>query len=75
MNIAQPHHVIYIRLMGLRGQRIAKKDHKVDLIMLDLRADLLLSAKMSGKELMHVQIGDFLNQPSRRPCRVKLVFA
>ena len=49
MNIAQPHHVIHIRFMGLRSQRISQKNDQINLVMLNLSDDLLFSSEMAGK--------------------------
>ena len=65
MNIAKSHDVIDIRLMLLAvAERIPEKNNKINLIVLDLRADLLLSAQMSGEELVNIEIRDLFNQTS-----------
>lgn len=44
MGITDAHNRIDIRLMGLRSQGIAQKNHKVDLIVFDLCSELLYAA-------------------------------
>ena len=62
MNIAKSHDVIDIRLMLLAvAERIPEKNNKINLIVLDLRTDLLLSAQMSGEELVNIEIRDLFN--------------
>ena len=73
MNITKSHYVIYIRFMRLGSQRISQENNQINLIMLDLSTDLLLSSQMAGKKFMNIQIGYFLDQPSGRTCCVKII--
>ena len=45
--------------MRLRRQRIAKKDHQIDLVMFDLRAYLLLASQVTCQKLMNGQYVNF----------------
>ena len=46
MHIAEFDNIVYIRLMPLGIERIAQKYEQIDLILLDLRPDLLHTAEM-----------------------------
>ena len=71
--IAELYAVIDIRLMGLGGQRISQENEKIDLIVLNLRTQLLAAAEMSRQKLMHGQVGHLFYQTSRGAGGVKLV--
>ena len=62
MDIAQAHHIIDIRFMGLGCQRIPKENYKIDFIVFNLCPYLLFASQMPGKKLVDVQIGHFFNQ-------------
>ena len=50
MHVTETDNTVYIRLMGLRCQRIAQKDHQIDLIVFDLCAKLLCAFVQSKLE-------------------------
>ena len=75
MRITQPHHIIHVRLMLFRIQRIAQKNHKVYLIVLNLRSNLLLAPQMSRQALVYVQIRYLLYQSSRGTCGIQIILA
>jgi hypothetical protein len=75
MHVTELYNVVYIGLMPLGSERVAQKDQKIDLVLLDLRADLLHSAKMTGQMLMDIEIGDLFDQPARSARCIKLMAA
>ena len=73
MDIAQAHHIIDIRFMGLwvsadPGGKLQDRFHCVQSVPY-----LLFASQMPGKKLVDVQIGHFFDQPSCRTRSKKLV--
>ena len=75
MRITQADDISHIRFMRFGCQRVPQEDNQINLILLDLCADLLLPAQMSGQVLMNIQIGYFFNQTACCAGRIKCVAA
>ena len=75
VHITEPDYIIDIRLMPLGIERVAKEDQQIDLILLNLGADLLHTAQMSGQMLVNVEVRHFLDQSSGRARRIELMAA
>lgn len=54
MHITKSDYVIDIRLMNFYIHRVSKENNKVNLVMFNLGANLVISAQMSRKELMNI---------------------
>ena len=54
MRITDAKNTVNIRLMRLWCQRIAQKNDKIDVIVLDLRAKLLCTAEMPGEIFVNI---------------------
>ncbi len=73
MDIAHSHYIIDIRLMGLGGKRIPKENDQIDLIVLDLRADLLGATKMTCQIFMDREIRHLFDEPTCSTCGIELI--
>ncbi len=54
MHITGSHNIHNIRFMRFLCQRIPQEDHKVNLIVLDLRSQLLFSSQMTCQIFMNI---------------------
>ena len=59
--------------MSLGIERIAQENKQVDLVLFDLRADLLHSAEMPGQMLVDRKAGDLFDEPSGCACGIEFV--
>ena len=64
MNIAEPKDIADIGLVRFRLQRVAKKNHEIQVIVLNLCAELLLTAQVSGEILVNREV---VTSSTRRP--------
>ena len=60
--------------MRFRLQRVAKKNHEIQVIVLNLCAELLLTTQVSGEILVNREVGDLFNEASRCPgCKQRVL--
>ena len=75
MHITEFDYVVDIRLVSLGIERIAQEYEQIDLILFDLRADLLHAAEMSRQMLVNIEVRHLFNKSSGGTGRVEFVAA
>ena len=76
VNIAEADDVVDVRLVFFAvAEGIAKENNEVDLVVLDLRTDLLLTAKVPCQELVNGKVGDLFHKASCGSCRIQIMSA